>query len=150
MVVVVAALSPEEDGVAVIAAVGVFGWWTTASARLAHVGIGLVLAGVLANVAFAAWFAGRNAVVMARGDRERIVETLSRSRITLTPAVLDALRRLTGSHVVVWDDVADAPGSSTLDQADLDAVLGQLVRIGSADGVVAHNLGLDDLADDVL
>ena len=31
--------------------------------------VGLVLAGVLANVAFAAWFAGRNAVVMARGDR---------------------------------------------------------------------------------
>ena len=77
--------------------------------------VGLVLAGVLANVAFAAWFAGRNAVVIARGDRERIVETLSRSRITLTPAVLDALRRLTGSHIVVWDDAADAPRSSTLD-----------------------------------
>ena len=98
--------------------------------------VGLVLAGVLANVAFAAWFAGRNAVVMARGDRERIVETLSRSRITLTPAVLDALRRLTGSHIVVWDDAADAPGSSTLDQADLDAVRGALETIGDGGSVL--------------
>lgn len=36
--------------IAVIAAVGVFGWWTTAGARLAHVGIGLVLAGGLGNL----------------------------------------------------------------------------------------------------
>ena len=36
--------------VAVVAAVGVFGWWTTARARWAHVGIALVLAGGLGNL----------------------------------------------------------------------------------------------------
>ena len=37
-------------GIAVMAAVGVFGWWTTSNARMAHVGIGLVLAGGLGNL----------------------------------------------------------------------------------------------------
>jgi signal peptidase II len=36
--------------VAVVAAVGVFGWWTTQRARWAHVGIALVLAGGLGNL----------------------------------------------------------------------------------------------------
>lgn len=36
--------------VAVLAAVGVFGWWTTAQARWSHVGIALVLAGGLGNL----------------------------------------------------------------------------------------------------
>ena len=36
--------------VAVMAAVGVFGWWTTQRARWAHVGIALVLAGGLGNL----------------------------------------------------------------------------------------------------
>ena len=36
--------------VAVVAAVGVFGWWTTRRARWAHVGIALVLAGGLGNL----------------------------------------------------------------------------------------------------
>ena len=36
--------------VAVLAALGVFGWWTSAHARWAHVGIALVLAGGLGNL----------------------------------------------------------------------------------------------------
>ena len=36
--------------VAVLAALGVFGWWTSARARWAHVGIALVLAGGLGNL----------------------------------------------------------------------------------------------------
>ena len=36
--------------VAVVAALAVFGWWTTARARWAHVGIALVLAGGLGNL----------------------------------------------------------------------------------------------------
>lgn len=36
--------------VAVLAAVGVFGWWTSVNARWAHVGIALVLAGGLGNL----------------------------------------------------------------------------------------------------
>lgn len=36
--------------VAVVAAVGVFGWWTTSRATWAHVGIALVLAGGLGNL----------------------------------------------------------------------------------------------------
>jgi signal peptidase II len=35
---------------AVVAAVGVFGWWTSARARWSHVGIALVLAGGLGNL----------------------------------------------------------------------------------------------------
>lgn len=36
--------------IAVAVGTGIFGWWTTATARCAHVGIGLVLAGGLGNL----------------------------------------------------------------------------------------------------
>lgn len=86
----------------------------TLTAQLVWPVVGLVLVAVLANVAFAAWLATRSAVVAARAARERIVVALDRSRITLVPAVLDALGDLTGSELVVWDEAADAAGAATL------------------------------------
>lgn len=37
-------------GIAVVVAIGVFGWWTRASSTVAHVAIGLILAGGLGNL----------------------------------------------------------------------------------------------------
>ena len=86
----------------------------TLSAQLVWPVVGLVLAAVLANVAFAAWLATRNAVLAARAGRERIVTALDRARVPLAPAIVDALGDLTGSDFVVWDDAADAAGATTL------------------------------------
>ncbi|MGI9176852.1 MAG: HAMP domain-containing protein, partial [Pirellulales bacterium] len=86
----------------------------TLSAQLVWPVVGLVLAAVLANVGFAAWLATRSALVAARENRERIVAALDRSRIPLSPAVVEALADLTGSELVVWDDARNAPLAATL------------------------------------
>jgi signal transduction histidine kinase len=82
----------------------------------------LVLVAVLANVAFAAWLAVRLAVESARVEQERVVEALESSRVALSQQVLVALHQLTGSHFVVWNTAADAPGLSTLPRSALGGV----------------------------
>ncbi|MEX0669159.1 MAG: HAMP domain-containing sensor histidine kinase [Pirellulales bacterium] len=84
--------------------------------------VGLVLAAVLGNVAFSAWLAVRRSFAAARASHERVVEALEGSRISLSPQVLDALYRLTGSHFVVWNRAEDTPGLSTLEPTDLNDV----------------------------
>jgi signal transduction histidine kinase len=117
----------------------------TLFAQLVWPVVGLVLAAVLANVAFAAWLATRRAVVAARAGRERIVTALERSRIALAPAVLDALGDLTGSDLVLWNDGADAPIATTLPPerlAEATAALrtardGDAITLGEARHAVA-------------
>lgn len=108
----------------------------TLFAQLVWPVVGLVLAAVLANVAFAAWLATRNAVVAARADRERIVAALDRSRIPLSPAVVDALGDLTGSELVVWDEAAGTAGAATIPTDRLREALGVLREVRDGDEVV--------------
>jgi signal transduction histidine kinase len=49
----------------------------------------------------------------------RVADSLAAARVSLSAAVLDALRRLTGSHFVVWDETTRSAGLSTLDAEDL-------------------------------
>eukprot|EP00962_Isochrysis_galbana_P031818 scaffold10393_cov114-Isochrysis_galbana.AAC.3 len=48
------------------------------------------------------------------------------------------------------DEQAGAVARGIVGEANLDAVLGQLVRIGGRQTDVTHNLGVHDLADDIL
>ena len=80
--------------------------------------VGLVLAAVVANVAFAAFLATRRSLAAARRSQEQVAAALEESRVALSPQVLDTLRLLTGSEFVIWDPVGGAAGSSTL-PADL-------------------------------
>jgi len=118
----------------------------TLVARLVWPVVGLVLAAVLANVAFATWLATRGAVFDARQRRERIVAALERSRITLSQPVVDALAELTGSDLVVWDAVTDAPGESTMPTGVLAAATGDLRVARDGDVIVIggrpHAVGL--------
>jgi hypothetical protein len=84
------------------------------TARLVLPVVGLVLAGVLVNVAFAAWLATLRAAAAARERQERVAAALAESRVVLSPTVLDALHALTGSHFVVWDPTSRQPGASSL------------------------------------
>jgi signal transduction histidine kinase len=86
--------------------------------------VGLLLAAVLANVGFAAWLTARRSAAAAAAAQARVADSLAASRVSLSAAVLDALRRLTGSHFVVWDETARAAGLSTLspeERRSLDA-----------------------------
>ena len=76
--------------------------------------VGLVLAAVLANVAFAAWLAARQAAERAEAGRAQVAKALASSRVTLTQPVLDTLEQLTGSHFLIWDPAARATGLTTL------------------------------------
>ena len=76
--------------------------------------VGLVLAAVLANVAFAAWLAARQAAERAEAGRAQVAQALASSRVTLTQPVLDTLEQLTGSHFLIWDSAARAAGLTTL------------------------------------
>jgi signal transduction histidine kinase len=78
--------------------------------------VGLLLAGVLANVAFASWLAARRAADVARQHERQVVETLATSRVTLTLPVLETLSRLTDSQFVVWNPVDGSLGTTTLDR----------------------------------
>lgn len=84
----------------------------------------LVLAGVLLNVAFSAWLATRRAAAAAAERQDRVAATLAGSRVALSPAVLDALHTLTGSHFVVWSAADHAVGAGTLPPALLAGVAG--------------------------
>ncbi|MFM7076116.1 MAG: hypothetical protein ACKO3G_08630, partial [Planctomycetaceae bacterium] len=72
--------------------------------------VGLLLAGVLANVAFASWLAARRAADVARQRERQVVETLTASRVTLTLPVLETLARLTDSRFVVFNPVDGSLG----------------------------------------
>ncbi len=76
--------------------------------------VGLLLAAVLANVGFAAWLAARRTAAAARAAQARVADSLSAARVSPSPAVLDALARLTGSRFVVWDAAVRGPGAATL------------------------------------
>jgi signal transduction histidine kinase len=103
--------------------------------RLVAPVVGLVLAAVLANVGFSAWWAARQAAVEARARREQVAATLEYSRIPLAPAVLEALHHLTGDHYVVWDAKANMPGAATLQiDADTAALVGRGVDVVTIDG----------------
>ena len=91
--------------------------------------VGLLLAGVLANVAFASWLAARRAADVARQRERQVVETLATSRVTLTLPVLETLARLTDSRFVVWNPVDGSLGATTLGAAQRDEL--------SASGVAA-------------
>lgn len=93
--------------------------------------VGLVLAAVLANVAFAAWLAVRRSVTAAHTSQDRIIETLERSRVALSPQVLDALHHLTGNHFVVWNEVTGIPGAATLAGEDVDHVAATVAAAGT-------------------
>lgn len=94
-----------------------------------HPVIGLLLAGVLANVAFASWLAARRAAAAARERERQVVETLAATRVTLTLPVLETLDRLTGSRFVVWNPLAEGAGPSTLPDSDrAELVTGGIAR----------------------
>jgi signal transduction histidine kinase len=81
--------------------------------------VGLVLAAVLANVAFAAWLAARRAAERAEAGRTQVAAALASSRVVLTQPVLDTLQQLTGSHFVIWDSATRAASLTTLPPAAL-------------------------------
>jgi len=105
--------------------------------------VGLVLAAVLANVGFAAWLAARRSAAAARDAQNRVADSLAAARVSLSAPVLDALRRLTGSHFVVWDEATAAAGPATLPAAelgglDVDAlVAGRQGTVAGRQGTVA-------------
>lgn len=76
--------------------------------------VGLVLAAVVANVAFAAILAARRAQDDARLQQEQVAMALEQSRVALSPQVLETLRQLTGSEFVVWNPAAGTAPLSTL------------------------------------
>ena len=85
--------------------------------------VGLLLGGVLANVAFASWLAVRRAAETARDRQRQVVDTLEASRVTLTLPVLEALERLTGSRFAVWNPRDGSVGATTLAPRDRDALV---------------------------
>ena len=92
--------------------------------------VGLVLVAVLANLAFAAWLAVRRDVATARAATAQVAAALEASRVALSPQVLDALHKLTGSHFVVWDPDARAAGAATLADPPADPLLATAVDSG--------------------
>ncbi len=105
--------------------------------------VGLVLAAVVANVAFAAWLAARRSLAAARSSQEQVAAALERSRVSLSQPVLDTLRQLTGSEFLVWSEAGGAAGLTTLSAAELTghdpaalvAAAGHEVRIA---GILYH------------
>lgn len=83
-------------------------------ARLVVPVVGLVLAAVLANVAFTAWWTAQQSAQSARLRREQVAAALEYSRIPVSPPVLAALHQLTGDHYCVWNGATDTPAAATL------------------------------------
>lgn len=112
----------------------------TLAAQLVWPVVGLVLAAVLALVAFTTWQATRGALGSAARSRERIRTALERSRVPLRPAVVEALGELTGSELVVWNEGEDAPAASTV-PPDRLAAAADLLRAARDGDVVALDGG---------
>ena len=109
--------------------------------------VGLVLAGVLVNVAFSAWLAARRAAEAAREREARVAAALAEKRVALSPAVLDALAALTGSHFLVWDPAARRAGATSLPAETLatttDAALAEAVVAGRIElGGSSYRIGV--------
>ena len=116
------------------------------TARLVLPVVGLVLAGVLVNVAFSAWLATRHGAAAAHERQARVAAVLASTRVALSPAVLDALHALTGSHFVVWDAKGHRTGASSLPADRLAAASGgplaAAIEAGRIDiGGVRYRLG---------
>lgn len=116
------------------------------TARLVVPVVGLVLAGVLLNVAFSVWLATRRAAATAREREARVAAALANTRVAPSPAVLDALHALTGSHFMVWDATNRRAGASSLSAERLaapnDAALAAAIEAGRIDlAGVHHRLG---------
>ncbi|MFM7138159.1 MAG: hypothetical protein ACKO1M_13985, partial [Planctomycetota bacterium] len=81
--------------------------------------VGLVLAAVVANVAFAAFLAARRAFEAAEAQQRRVAAALESSRVAFSPQVLETLARLTGSEFLVWNTATATAGLTTLPAAVL-------------------------------
>lgn len=86
--------------------------------------VGLVLTAVLANVGFSAWLAARRSAEATRAAQRQVADALGAARVSLSPSVLDALHRLTGSHFLVWEESKQTLGLSTLPPAAVAALQG--------------------------
>jgi hypothetical protein len=93
----------------------------------------LVLAAVVANVGFNAWWAMRQESLAARQRREQVADTLAQSRVAVSAPILAALHRLTGDHYVVWDVANETPGLATL---PVSASAAALLKQGLVSGAV--------------
>jgi len=107
------------------------------TARLVLPVVGLLLAGVLLNVAFSAWLATRRAAAAAREQQARVAAALAEKRVALSPAVLAALHALTGSHFVVWDATGARTGAGSLPAERLADVGGGAWAQGIAAGQIS-------------
>ena len=76
--------------------------------------VGLVLAAVVANVAFAAFLAARRALESAQAQQERVATALESSRVALSPQVLETLGQLTDCEFLVWNATTASAGLTTL------------------------------------
>jgi len=101
--------------------------------------VGLLLAAVLANVAFAAWLAARRSTEAVRKQQMQVATALAASRVSLSMPVLDALHRLTGSHFIVWNEASSVRGLSTLTPDSLNLI--DNARIASGIAVAAITVG---------
>ena len=75
--------------------------------------VGLVLAAVVANVAFAAFLAARRAFEAAEAQQRRVAAALESSRVAFSPQVLETLKQLTGSEFLVWNAATATAGLTT-------------------------------------
>ena len=76
--------------------------------------VGLVLAAVVANVAFAAFLAARRAFEAAEAQQQRVAAAVESSRIAFSPQVLETLAQLTGCEFLVWNAATATVGLTTL------------------------------------
>ena len=104
--------------------------------------VGLLVAGVLANVAFAAWLVARRHSEEIAVRQRQVASTLASSRVGLSPAVLAALERLTGNQFVVWDQQQVVQSTFPVESqqrlaAALSRVLGQEFDLNAPLGTVS-------------
>lgn len=91
--------------------------------------VGLLVAGVLANVAFAAWLAARRHSEEIAEQQRQVAETLASSRVALSPAVLTALQSLTGNQFVIWNQQVV---TSTIPASQANALQRALQDLGAS------------------
>ncbi len=102
------------------------------SRQLLWPAVGLILAAVAVNAAFAAWLAADR---VRSGDLEqqrRVADLLAESTFPLTPAVLAQLRGLTGNEFAVRSEFTNEPvtGTSRTQASPLETRAGLLREVG--------------------